>query len=151
MGVSDKTHPWTKEGTVTRLQESQELTEWMQTVVASDRDLLAEVLRLGLETLVEAERDAYVGAERHERSEARRAQRKRVSTPGVPDPGGDAGAPGAEDPGRGLLPDAVGAVPAFGEGADLRPGGVLHPGRLDPQGGEHLRGAVRGPGEQLRR
>jgi len=49
-------------------------------VVESDGDLLAEVLRLGLERLTEAERDAYVNAEPHERSEERQARRNGYRT-----------------------------------------------------------------------
>jgi len=60
---------------VTRVEEGRALTEWMQAVVESDRDLLAEILRAGLERLMEAERDAYVNAEPHERSTGRQAQR----------------------------------------------------------------------------
>jgi putative transposase len=60
---------------VTRVAQSRALSEWAQTVVESDGDLLAEVLRLGLERLMEAERDAYVNAEPHERTEGRRARR----------------------------------------------------------------------------
>jgi transposase-like protein len=47
----------------------------MQAVLASDEDLLARVLELGLQALMEAERDAYVGAEPFERTGARRTQR----------------------------------------------------------------------------
>lgn len=60
---------------MTRMDESREQTEWMQSVVASEEDLLAAVLRAGLQALMEAERDVYVGAEQHERSEERRTQR----------------------------------------------------------------------------
>jgi putative transposase len=60
---------------VTRLEQSRYSTQWMQAVLASDQDLLAELLRLGLEALMEAERDAHVGAAPFERTQARSAQR----------------------------------------------------------------------------
>lgn len=63
--------PWIGEETVTRLDESRAIADWMQAVLASEEDLFAEVLRLGLQTLMEAERDAYVNAEPHERTQRR--------------------------------------------------------------------------------
>lgn len=60
---------------MTRQTQSHDVTEWMQAVLASERDLLAEVLRAGVQALMEAERDAYVKAEPFERTEERRAQR----------------------------------------------------------------------------
>jgi putative transposase len=60
---------------VTRREQSYKVTEWMQAVLASDRDLLAEVLRAGMQALMEAERDEYVKAAPFERTEERQAQR----------------------------------------------------------------------------
>ena len=60
---------------MTRPNQSQDVTEWMQAVLESDRDLLAEILRAGMQALMESERDVYVGAGPFERGEARRAQR----------------------------------------------------------------------------
>lgn len=60
---------------MTRQEQSHEAAEWMQAVLSSDRDLLAEILRAGVQALMEAERDVYVGAAPFERGEARRAQR----------------------------------------------------------------------------
>lgn len=60
---------------MTRQAHSRVTAEWMQAVLASDDDLLARVLELGLQALMEAERDAYVGAEPFERTGARRTQR----------------------------------------------------------------------------
>lgn len=60
---------------MTRGEKSRALASWMQAVLTSDEDLLAEVLRRGLETLMEAERDAYVNAAPFERGEERQAQR----------------------------------------------------------------------------
>lgn len=60
---------------MTRPLESHDVVEWVQAVLASDDDLLAELLRLGLEALMEAERDAYVGAAPHARGEERRTHR----------------------------------------------------------------------------
>lgn len=60
---------------MTRQDQSHEATEWMQAVLGSDRDLLAEILRAGVQALMEAERDMYVGAAPFERGEARNAQR----------------------------------------------------------------------------
>jgi putative transposase len=60
---------------VTRVEKSRALASWMQAVLMSDEDLLAEVLRRGIETLMEAERDAYVNAAPFERGEERQAQR----------------------------------------------------------------------------
>jgi transposase-like protein len=47
----------------------------MQAILESDEDLLAEVLRLGVQSLMEAERDAYVSADPFERSGERKTQR----------------------------------------------------------------------------
>jgi putative transposase len=47
----------------------------MQAVLESDEDLLAEVLRLGVQSLMEAERDAHVSADPFERSGERKTQR----------------------------------------------------------------------------
>jgi putative transposase len=60
---------------VTRVEKSRALASWMQAVLTSDEDLLAEVLRRGLEALMEAERDAYVNAAPFERGAERQAQR----------------------------------------------------------------------------
>jgi len=60
---------------VTRLDESYAATEWMQAILSSDRDLLAEVVRAGVQALMEAERDVHVGAGPFERGEDRRAVR----------------------------------------------------------------------------
>lgn len=60
---------------MTRQDQSHEVTEWMQAVLSSDRDLLAEILRSGLQALMEAERDVYVGAAPFERTGERAAQR----------------------------------------------------------------------------
>ena len=56
---------------MTRLDESREMVGWTQAVLESEEDLFAAVLQAGLETLMRAERDAYVNAERHERTENR--------------------------------------------------------------------------------
>jgi putative transposase len=47
----------------------------MQAVLESDEDLLAEVLRLGVQGLMEAERDAYVNAGVFERNAERKTHR----------------------------------------------------------------------------
>lgn len=47
----------------------------MQAVVESEEDLLAAIVRLGLQELMEAERDIYVNAEPFERTGVRRTQR----------------------------------------------------------------------------
>jgi transposase-like protein len=47
----------------------------MQGVLDSEEDLLAKILELGLQALMEAERDAYVGAAPFERTGVRRTQR----------------------------------------------------------------------------
>ncbi len=60
---------------MTRQDKSQATTEWMQAVLSSDQDLLARILELGLQALMEAERDVYVGAEPFERTGMRRTQR----------------------------------------------------------------------------
>lgn len=60
---------------MTRQDQSHDVMEWMQAVLESDRDLLAEILRAGVQALMESERDVYVGAAPFERGEARRAQR----------------------------------------------------------------------------
>jgi putative transposase len=73
--VKSQNNHLTEEETVTRLDQSHDATEWMQAVLSSDRDLLAEILRAGVQALMEAERDVYVGAGPFERGEGRRAQR----------------------------------------------------------------------------
>lgn len=60
---------------MTRVPKSGAMASWMQAVLASDEDLFAEILRRGVEVLMEAERDVYVSAEPFERSAARQAQR----------------------------------------------------------------------------
>ena len=60
---------------MTRQDQSHDVTEWMQAVLESDRDLLAEILRAGVQALMGSERDVYVGPAPFERGEARRAQR----------------------------------------------------------------------------
>lgn len=60
---------------MTRLNESYAATEWMQAILSSDRDLLAEVVRAGVQALMEAERDVHVNAGPFERGEDRRAVR----------------------------------------------------------------------------
>lgn len=57
------------------MEESRRMSEWMQAVLGSDQSLMGEVLRLGLEALMEAERDLYVNAEPYERGEGRRTYR----------------------------------------------------------------------------
>jgi len=58
-----------------RPDQSADLVEWMQTVLAADRDVLAEVLRAGMQALMEAERDEYVNAAPYERGSKRRTRR----------------------------------------------------------------------------
>jgi putative transposase len=60
---------------VTRTEKSRAMTSWMQAILSSDEDLFAEVLRRGIEALMEAERDAYVSAAPFERGEHRQTQR----------------------------------------------------------------------------
>ncbi len=60
---------------MTRTRESHAIAGWMQAILESDEDLLAEVLRLGVQSLMEAERDAYVSADPFERSGERKTQR----------------------------------------------------------------------------
>ena len=60
---------------MTRQDKSQATTEWMQAVLSSEQDLLAQILELGLQALMEAERDVYVGAAPFERTGMRQTQR----------------------------------------------------------------------------
>jgi len=60
---------------VTRQDKSQAKVEWMQGVLASEEGLLARILELGLQALMEAERDEYVGAAPFERTGLRRTHR----------------------------------------------------------------------------
>ena len=60
---------------MTRQDESQAMVEWMQGVLGAEEDLLARILELGVQALMEAERDAYVGAAPFERTGVRRTQR----------------------------------------------------------------------------
>lgn len=47
----------------------------MQAALGKEEDLLAEIVRAGMQALMEAERDVHVGAERLERTGVRRTQR----------------------------------------------------------------------------
>jgi len=60
---------------VTRQDQSHDTTAWMQAVLASDQDLLAQILRAGVQALMEAERDEYVGAGPFQRTAKRQTQR----------------------------------------------------------------------------
>jgi putative transposase len=60
---------------VTRRTEVEPTAEWMQAVVEAEGDLLGEIVRAGLQALMEAERDEHVGAGRFERTGVRRTQR----------------------------------------------------------------------------
>lgn len=60
---------------MTRQDNAQRTTAWMQEVLAGEEDLLAKILELGLQALMEAERDTHVGAEPFERTGVRRTQR----------------------------------------------------------------------------
>jgi len=60
---------------VTRQDQSQATTEWMQAALAEDEDLFAEIVRAGVQALMEAERDVHVGVGPFERTGVRRTQR----------------------------------------------------------------------------
>ena len=60
---------------MTRLNESQAVVEWMQGAVGNDQDLFAAIVRAGVQALMEAERDAHVGAGPVERVGMQRTQR----------------------------------------------------------------------------
>jgi len=60
---------------VTRQDKSQAMVEWMQGVLGSEEGLLAKILELGVQALMEAERDMHVGAAPFERTGVRRTQR----------------------------------------------------------------------------
>jgi putative transposase len=60
---------------VTRTEKSRAMAPWMQAILSSDENLLGEVLRRGLQGLMEAERDAYVSAAPFEHGEHRQALR----------------------------------------------------------------------------
>lgn len=60
---------------MTRTRESHAIAGWMQAILESDEDLLSEVLRLGVQGLMEAERDAYVNAGVFERNAERKTHR----------------------------------------------------------------------------
>lgn len=60
---------------MTRQDQSQATTEWMQAVLGAQEDLFAEIVRAGVQALMEAERDVHVGAGRFERTGVRRTQR----------------------------------------------------------------------------
>ncbi len=97
---------------MTRPNQSQDVTEWMQAVLESDRDLLAEILAAGMQALMESERDVYVGAGPFERGEARRAQRNGYKPRTQRTRVGVLELRGAADAGRGLLSFGAGALPA---------------------------------------
>jgi len=73
--VNRQTHTQTEKRTVTRIRESHAIAGWMQAILESDEDLLAEVLRVGVQALMEAERDTYVNADPFARSGGRRTHR----------------------------------------------------------------------------
>src|SRR5680860_1286518 len=73
--VNRKTHHQPEEETMTRTTESRPVGSWMQAILESDEDLFAEVLRRGVQTLMEAERDEHVNARQFERSGERTTQR----------------------------------------------------------------------------
>lgn len=60
---------------MTRTEKSRAMAPWMQAILSSDENLLGEVLRRGLQVLMEAERDVYVSAAPFERGEHRQALR----------------------------------------------------------------------------
>ena len=60
---------------MTRLEKSKALMEMVQSVFGEEKDLLAEIVRQGLQSIMEAERDLYVGVEPYERSEERKTTR----------------------------------------------------------------------------
>ncbi len=60
---------------MTREWKDEATREWMQAVVESEEDLLAELVRASLQALMEAERDEHVGAGRFERGKARQTHR----------------------------------------------------------------------------
>jgi transposase-like protein len=61
---------------MTRPEQSKTLVEMMQSLLGEDEeDLLAEIVRLGLQAIMEAERDLHVGVDRYKRSEERQTSR----------------------------------------------------------------------------
>lgn len=60
---------------MTRLEESKALIDMMQSVFGEQEDLLAEIVRKGLQVIMEAERDLHVGAEPYERTADRKTSR----------------------------------------------------------------------------
>ncbi len=97
---------------MTRQDHSQGTVDWMQGVLGSEKDLLAQIVEMGLQALMEAERDVHVGAAPFERVGIRQTQRNGYQAADAGDARGDAGASGASDPRRTLLSVDAGAVPA---------------------------------------
>ena len=60
---------------MTRQDQSQAVVEWMQAALGEDEDLLAQIVRAGVQALMEAERDVHVAAAPFERTGVRRTQR----------------------------------------------------------------------------
>jgi len=63
---------------MTRPEQSTTLVEMMQSLLGEEEDkedLLAKIVRLGLQAIMEAERDLHVGVDRYERSEERQTSR----------------------------------------------------------------------------
>jgi len=60
---------------MTRQEKSKALMEMVQSVFGEEKDLLAEIVRQGLQAIMEAERDLYVGVEPYKRSEERKTSR----------------------------------------------------------------------------
>jgi Transposase, Mutator family len=102
---------------------------------ADSADVFREVLRLGLQALVEAEATAHIGAGRHERTPARTTRRNGGRQRVVSTPAGDVTVRIRKDPHRFVLPFTAGAAPARGPGAvggdhgGLRARGVHAQGR----------------------
>jgi transposase-like protein len=60
---------------MTRQDNSQATVDWMQGVLGSEKDLLAQIVEMGLQALMEAERDIHVGAAPFERVGIRQTHR----------------------------------------------------------------------------
>ncbi|SHG18977.1 Transposase, Mutator family [Fodinibius roseus] len=110
----------TSTGKNTKTEAKSQLKELLE---ADSENLLADILQLGLQQLMELERDDYIGAEPYERSDQRRSSRNgykprqlytRVGTLHLRVP--------QADPRRGVLPVDSGALPAQRKGLGGGPG-----------------------------
>ena len=114
-----------------------------QAALLDDPEFLRGLVQGALQAILEAEMTAHLGASRYERTRGADRLPQRHQTAHAQDAGGHARAAGAPGPGRHLLDRALRPLPAHRAGAGADADGDVPAGRLDPQGGDDHRAAVR--------